>query len=141
MLDEAHQILGVSPDADGRTIATAYWARARELAGQRAADPEAAKELERLNLAYQALANDLVTRVRPPTWKRKPSLLRRVAVAGVLAAIVAGGAYAGLGYRAEITDGSTRGLEEAQEGWDGAVEWLQELDAEPTLEPPDATTE
>ena len=139
MLDEAHAILGVGPAAGAQEIETAYWARARELADQRNEGPAAAEDLERVNWAYETLSKDRMTRITPPTWKRRPSRVRQLAVAGIVAAVLAGGAYAGAGHRATIADGATRGIEEAHHGWDGAVEWLQALDAEPTPEPSDAT--
>lgn len=139
MQEEAYQVLGLGQEADGRTIEAAYWRRARELAEQRRTSPLAAEELERVNWAYQTLSDRILT--RPPTRlsRRRPSWLRRFALASAVALAVGGSLGAGLSYRHEIHDGALRGFDKAQGGWDETIAWLQSVGVEPTPEPPGST--
>lgn len=141
MLDEAYALLGVDPKDDGRTIEDTYWRRARELARRRDSDPDAAEELERVNLAYQTVMDDRRSGPRrsrigdPPPWRRRFALL------GVALALGVAGLVGWAGYSQEIEDTATRGYEEAQFGWDETIEWLRSLDEEPTPGPAsDSTT-
>jgi len=142
MSDEARELLGIDSEADQRAVEEAYWRGARELARRGATDPEAGIELERLNQAYQTLS-----RLDVPRRRRRAgggvSWLRRVAVAAVVLIAVAGGVSFGLSYRTQIGDQAVRGLDEAQEGWDRGVTWIDETLAEdptPTPLPQDAPT-
>ena len=125
-MDEAYELLGLSPQANGSSVEAAYWRRAREIAGRRAFGLEDATELERVNRAYETIAGKLRTgrHLRP---RDRPSWPRRIALAA-LAAIIGTAVAAGVGYHEEIRDGSERAATEAQRGWDEAVGWLQELD-------------
>lgn len=140
MLDKAYRLLGLDPDADGRTIEATYWRRARELGRERATKSEAAEELEQVNWAYKTL----VDRVQkgPPLRRaaRRPFPWRRVTAAGVAALLAIGGLIAGLGYREEIRSAAVRGFDETHQNWDETITWLQSLDGEPTPEPPGSTS-
>ena len=140
MLDEAYRLLGLDPDADGRTIEATYWRRARELAKERATNPEAADELEQVNWAYKMLVDRVQMGPRVRRAARQPFPWRRFTMAGVAALVAIGGLIAGLGYREEIRSTAVRGFDETHESWDETITWLQSLDAEPTPEPPGSTS-
>lgn len=134
MLDEAYELLGVGPKDDSRTIEDTYWRRARDLARRRDADPAAAEELERVNLAYQKVMDSRRTGPRTSRVGDPPSWRRRFALVGVALALGVAGLVAWLGFSKELEDSATRGYEEAQYGWEETIEWLRSLDAEPTPE-------
>ncbi len=139
MLDEAYRLLGLDPDADGRAIEATYWRRARELAKERATNSQAADELEQVNWAYKTLV-DRVQMGPIRRAPRRPFPWRRFTLAGAAALVAIGGLIAGLGYREEIRSTAVRGFEETHESWNETITWLQSLDAEPTPEPPGATS-
>ena len=140
MLDEAYELLGASPKDDAATIETAYWLRARSLAKLRDRNPDAAEELEQVNLAYQ-MVMDHRRRTGPRSTRvgESPAWRRRLALVGVALALGVAGLVAWLGFSQEIGDTATRGFEEAQYGWDETIEWLRSLDEEPPPEQ-DSTT-
>ena len=140
MLEKAYRLLGLDPDADGRTIEATYWRRVRELAKQRATNSEAADELEQVNWAYKTLVDRAQKGPSVRRAARRPFPWRRVSAAGIAAVVAIGGLVAGLGYRAELRSAAVRGFEETHEGWDETITWLQSLDAEPTPEPPGSTS-
>ena len=140
MLDEAYRLLGLDPDADGRTIEATYWRRARELAKERATNPEAADELEQVNWAYKTLLDRVQMGPRVRRAARRPFPWRRFTLAVVAALVATGGLIAGLGYREEIRSTAVRGFDETRESWDETITWLQSLDAEPTPESPGSTS-
>ena len=141
MLDEAYKLLGVDPGDTSRTIEDTYWHRARELAKRRAGDPDAAEELERVNLAYQTVMDTRRSGPRTSRIGDPPSWRRRFALVGVALALGVAGLVAWVGFSQEIEDTATRGFEEAQYGWDETIEWLRSLDEEPTPQPAsDSTT-
>jgi hypothetical protein len=138
MSTEAFRIIGVAPGSDARTVEDAYWRRARELSSARATSTSASKELEELNAAYQLLAKDFVYGTRN-VQKKPPSrgvLAKRFVFAAVIAGAVTGALVAGLGYRAEVTDGAKQGYEEGEAGWNDTIQWLQEIGTTPTPAPP-----
>ena len=140
MLEKAYLLLGLDPDADGRTIEATYWRRARELARERATNPEAAEELEQVNWAYKTLVDRVQMGPQVRRAARRPFPWRRATQAGVAALFAIGGLVAGLGYREQIRSATVRGFEETQESWDETITWLQSLDTEPTPEPPGSTS-
>ena len=140
MLDEAYRLLGLDPDADGRTIEATYWRRARELAKERATNLAAADELEQVNWAYKMLVDRVQMGPRVRRAARQPFPWRRFTMAGVAALVAIGGLIAGLGYREEIRSTAVRGFGETRESWDETITWLQSLDAGPTPESPGSTS-
>jgi hypothetical protein len=134
MSDEAFRVIGVPPGSDARTVEDAYWKRARELAKERAYSGDAGRELEQLNAAYQTVSKDFVYGTRnlkgkPPT---RGALVKRFAFTAIVAGAVVGALIAGLGFRAEITDGAKQGYDQGEEGWTDTIEWLQEFGTTPT---------
>lgn len=139
MMEEAYQLLGVAPEADGRTIEAAYWRRAKELKQVQQFKPEAAEELDRVNQAYEALISERQTspRGRQPA---KRGLLRRAVIAAVAAVVTGGALFAGLTYREEVRSAGIAGFDYSQEKWDETIVWLQSIDEEPADETPDSTS-
>ena len=137
MPDEACQLLGLGPEADGRTIEDTYWRLARQLAQQRDTDPAAGEQLERVNWAYRTLMD----RQRGPSTSRvgdPPRWRRLFAFVGVALFVAVAGLVGWLGFRQDIEDATARGFAEAHDGWNETIEWLQSLDAEPTPQPSDS---
>jgi hypothetical protein len=138
MTEEAFRLIGVKPGSDARTVEDAYWRRARELSSARAVNPEAGRELEQLNAAYQELSKDFVYGTR--NLKKKPPprgvLVKRFVFAAVVAGAVVGGLIAGIGFRAQVTDGAKQGYEQGEKGWNDTIQWLQEIGTTPTPAPP-----
>jgi hypothetical protein len=137
MIEEAAQVLGVSQWADAQTIEAAYWRLAKDLALQRRADAQAGERLDKLNWAYHTLSRYVQERQRPPDKPGAAQRIRRLALALTVATLVTAGGLTALGYRAQIQDWATRGVDRAEQGWDDTITWLQDLrDPTATPQPP-----
>lgn len=131
MVEEAYQLLGLSPEADARAIESTYWRLVREVSALRKAHPEADEELERINWAYKTLIDHLRRRSAPRQEARQRSLpWRRAAALALAAALAVVGLGGGLSYRDQIADHAALSAEKAKDRWEATITWLQKLGEE-----------
>ena len=130
MEDEFYRMLGLPAHAHADTVTSAYWAYARALGAARDRDPNAGKQLDELNDAYERWSK-AAARPRPRTVRAKARWAGRLFGAGLAAGMVALGATSFF-FRNTLAETGGAASEHVQSLSSGGIDRLRSLVATPT---------